>query len=77
MVKVKATISTEVVRYIDEDMNNYKELKRKFLEKLAVDGFVNNNIQYMVVTREDPPDPSDIDAEYYEYTGQWAYHGHP
>jgi hypothetical protein len=66
MVKVKATITTEVVRYVDEDMNNNKELKRKFLEKLAIEGFVNNKIDYMVVTQEDPPDPSDIDYEYYE-----------
>jgi len=65
MVKVKATITTEVVRYIDEDINNHNEVKRKLLEKLAVDGYVNTKIDYIVITRENPPDPSDIDIDYY------------
>ena len=63
MIKAKVRILTDVDMTVDVDINNYREVKRKVLERLAKDGYVNSEITFIHTEKIDRIDELTFDLD--------------
>lgn len=73
MLEVEVTVQHKVKMRIDEKIENSRDVRRKVIEKLARDGFVNSKIKYMTTTLA-ADDELDLDFDdHLEYHGTYMY----